>query len=95
QICPKTGERPQMRPQNREISASCPKEASPQPSDGHLGEAEAVDQTFLKKNLGFRAIRELLPGTAFMPGSSGGWVEVSWALQGRSIVGSPPLFHVT
>ena len=53
------------------------------------------DPPSLKKNLGFRAIRELLPGTAFMPGSSGGWVEVSWALQGRSIVGSPPLFHVT
>jgi hypothetical protein len=29
----------------------------------------------LKKKLGFRAIREPLPGTAFMPGSGGGWIE--------------------
>ena len=40
----------------------------------------------LRRNLGFRAIRELLPGTAFMPGSGGGWIELSWALQGRAVV---------
>ena len=42
---------PQKRPRNLEISELCPKEASPQRSDGHLGEAEAVDQTFLRNSL--------------------------------------------
>ena len=37
---------PQKRPRNLEISELCPKGASPQRSDGHLGEAEGVDQTF-------------------------------------------------
>ena len=39
---------PQKRPRNLEISEFFPKGASPQRSDGHLGEAEGVDQTFLE-----------------------------------------------
>jgi transposase len=60
----------------------------------HRGESLSHDVDFLpveilaslRRNLGFRAIRELLPGTAFMPGSGGGWIELSWALQGRAVV---------
>ena len=40
---------PQKRPRNLKISEFCPKEASPQRSDGHLGEAEGVNQTFLRE----------------------------------------------
>jgi hypothetical protein len=47
---------------------------------------ESDEQASLRRNLGFRAIRELLPGTAFMPGSGGGWIELSWAVLGRAVV---------
>ena len=49
---------PQKRPRNLEISELCPKGASPQRSDGHLGEAEGVDQTFLysRATIGFEHI---------------------------------------
>ncbi|MDP3860826.1 MAG: hypothetical protein Q8Q63_04495, partial [Phaeovulum sp.] len=46
--CPKAGAPPRMRLRNRKIDAICPKKVSQRRSDGHLGEAEAVNQTFLK-----------------------------------------------
>ncbi|MDP1669501.1 MAG: ABC transporter substrate-binding protein [Phaeovulum sp.] len=39
-----------MRLRNRKIDAICPKKVSQRRSDGHLGEAEAVNQTFLKSS---------------------------------------------
>jgi hypothetical protein len=38
-----------MRFRNRKIDAICPKKMSQPRSDGHLGEAEAINQTFLKE----------------------------------------------
>ncbi|MDP1634320.1 MAG: hypothetical protein Q8L69_06525, partial [Gallionellaceae bacterium] len=45
-VCPKAGAPPRMRLRNRKIDAICPKKVSQRRSDGHLGEAEAVNQTF-------------------------------------------------
>ncbi|MDP1667945.1 hypothetical protein, partial [Phaeovulum sp.] len=47
-VCPKAGAPPRMRLRNRKIDAICPKKVSQRRSDGHLGEAEAVNQTFLE-----------------------------------------------
>ncbi|MDP2063635.1 MAG: hypothetical protein Q8J98_11105, partial [Phaeovulum sp.] len=46
-VCPKAGAPPRMRLRNRKIDAICPKKVPQRRSDGHLGEAEAVNQTFL------------------------------------------------
>ena len=45
---PENGRATAKAARNLKISEFCPKGASPQGSDGHLGEAEGVDQTFLR-----------------------------------------------
>ncbi|MDZ4134433.1 MAG: hypothetical protein U1D06_02405, partial [Paracoccaceae bacterium] len=57
-VCPKAGAPPRMRLRNRKIDAICPKKVSQRRSDGHLGEAEAVNQTFPKHSDAAQARRE-------------------------------------